>query len=81
MEYTTKRLHFAVCSGRAALVANGIGAKLARFARRLTAGLAQLGQRDVDREIARVRASGRITDGTEREIMRKVLTSDWRVRQ
>jgi hypothetical protein len=59
--------------------ANGIGAKLARLTSRLNDALAAQRQRDVDREIARLlaRSGGRITDSTEREIMRKALESDW----
>jgi len=79
MQYTNNGGHFAACSDRTAPVADGIGAKLARLARRLTDAIAQQGQRDVDRKVARVlaRSSGRITDGTEREIMRKAPASGW----
>ena len=80
MEYTTHRGDFALCSERAAPVANGVGAKLKRLARRLTDALAQQRQREVDREIALVlaRSGGRITDSMEREMMEKALASDWR---
>jgi hypothetical protein len=76
---TTHRGDFAVCSERAAPVANGVGAKLKRLARRLTDALAQQRQREVDREIALVlaRSGGRITDSMEREMMRIALESDW----
>ena len=68
-----------LCGDRAAPVANGIGAKLRRLARRLTDALAAQRQREVDREIARylARSGGRLTDSMEREIMRKVFASDW----
>jgi hypothetical protein len=83
MEYTTHRGDFALCSGRAAPVANGFGAKLKRLARRLTGALEAQRQREVDREIARLLAAsgGRITDSLEREIMQKVLASDWSLPQ
>ena len=83
MAYTTHGGHFGLCSDRTAPVANGIGAKLARLARRLTDALAAQRQREVDREIARIlaRSGGRITDSMEREIMRKVFESDWSLPQ
>ena len=61
-------------------VANGLGAKLARLARRLSDALAAQRQREVDREIALLlaRSGGRITDSMEREMMEKALASDWR---
>ncbi len=83
MEYTTHRGDFALCGGRAAPVANGFGAKLKRLARRLTGALEAQRHREVDREIARLLAAsgGRITDSLEREIMQKVLASDWSLPQ
>jgi hypothetical protein len=83
MKYTTHCGDFAVCSDRTAPVANGIGAKLARLARRLTDALVVSRQGEVDREIAGVLAhsGGRITDSMEREIMRKALGSDWSLPQ
>jgi hypothetical protein len=77
--YTTHSGDCRLCSGPAAPVANGVGAKLKRLARRLTYVLAAQRQRELDREIARVlaRSGGRITDSMEREIMQKVLASDW----
>jgi hypothetical protein len=79
MEYTAHRGDFDLCSERAAPVANGVGVKLKRLARRLTDALAQQRQRKVDREIALVlaRSGGRITDSIEREMMRIALESDW----
>jgi hypothetical protein len=79
MEYTTKGRDFAACNDRPAPVPSGIGAKLARLARRLTDALAQKGQRDVERRMARLlaRSSGRVTDSTEREILREAVASDW----
>jgi hypothetical protein len=79
MMYITHSGDCGLCSGRTAPVANGVGASLARLARRLTDALAAQRQREVDREIARILAcsGGRITDSMEREIMRKVLASDW----
>ena len=79
MACTTHSGDFGLCSDRTAPVANGVGAKLARLARRLTDALAAQRQREVDREIARVlaRSGGRITDSTEREIMRVALESHW----
>ena len=79
MVYTTHCGNLALCSKRAAPVANGLGAELARLARRLTDALAAQRQSEVEREIARLmaRSGGRITDSMEREIMQKVLASDW----
>ena len=83
MEYTIHCGDFAACSDRMAPVANGIGAKLARLTRRLIDALVAPGQREVDREIARLLANsgGRITDSMEREIMRKALGSGWSLPQ
>ena len=79
MAYTTHRRDFGLCSDRPAPVANGVGVKLARLARRLSDAFAAERQREVDREIARVlaRSGGRITDSMEREIMQSILASDW----
>ena len=70
---------FGLCDDRAASVANGVGAKLRRLARRLTDALDAQRRREVDREISRLLAQsgGRLTDSLEREIMRKVFASDW----
>jgi hypothetical protein len=69
----------AISSDRTAPVANDIGSKLARLARRLTDAVAQQRQRDIDLEVARVlpRSGGRFTDSIEREIMWKALAPDW----
>jgi hypothetical protein len=79
MVYMTHSEDCGLRGGRAAPVANGVGAKLKRLARRLTYALAAQRQRDADREIARLlsHSGGRITDSMEREIMEKALTSDW----
>ena len=69
-----------VCVDRTAPVANSVGARLKRLARRLTDALIEAHRRrDVDREIARLLAQsgGRLTDSLEREIMQKVFASDW----
>ena len=69
-----------VCVDRTAPVANGVGVRLKRLARRLTDALIEAQRRrDVDREIARLLAQsgGRLTDSLEREIMQKVFASDW----
>ena len=70
---------FGLGGDRAAPVANGVGAKLRRLARRLTDALDAQRRREVDREIARLLAQsgGRLTDSLEREIMLKVFASDW----
>jgi hypothetical protein len=54
-------------------------ARSTRRARRLTDALASPRQSAVDGEIARVLAAsgGHITDSMEREIMQKLLGSDW----
>ena len=71
MAYTTHSGNFGACGDRAAPVADGVGAKLRRLARRLTGGLAARRQSEVDREMARLltRSGGRITDSMEREMM------------
>jgi len=83
MEHTTHCGDFVLCSDRTGPVANGIGAKVARLARRLNDAFAEQRQREVDREIARVlaRSGGRITDSVEREMMQKALASDWSLPQ
>jgi hypothetical protein len=79
MAYTTHSRDFGLRGDRTAPLANGIGAKLKRRARRLTDALASPRQSAVDGEIARVLAAsgGHITDSMEREIMQKLLGSDW----
>ncbi|MBV8106993.1 MAG: hypothetical protein JO223_20665 [Hyphomicrobiales bacterium] len=81
MAYTTHCEDFGPCGDRTAPVANGVGAKLARLARRLSDAFAAERQRELDREIARVlaRSGGRITDSMEREMMQKIFASDWRM--
>ena len=83
MGYAMHSRDFGLCSDRTAPVANGVGAKLAKLARRLTGALAQQRQSEVDREFARVlaRSGGRITDSMEREMMQKALASDWSLPQ
>ena len=77
------RRDFGLGDDRAAPVANGVGAKLKRLARRLTDALEAPRWREVDREIDRLlaRSGGRLTDSLEREIMRKVFASDWSLPQ
>ena len=79
MTYAVHGRDFGLCGDRTAPLANGIGAKLKRRARRLTDALASPRQSAVAREIARVLAAsgGHITDSMEREIMQKLLGSDW----
>ncbi len=83
MAYTTHSGNFSACGDRAAPVADGVGAKLKRLARRLTGGLTARRQSEVDREMARLltRSGGRITDSMEREMMSKALASDWSLPQ
>lgn len=59
----------------AAPAEKGVGAILAKLARRLSDSLGDQRQRDFDREFAKVlaRSGGHITDSIEREMMRKVL--------
>ena len=77
---------FGLCGAHTAPVANGVGAKLKRLARRLTDALEAQRRREVDREIARLLAQsgGRLTDSLEREIIHKeceiihkIFASDW----
>ncbi len=83
MAYMTHSADCGLCSGRPAPVANGVGARLKRLARRVSYALAAQREREVDREIARLlaRSGGRITDSMEREIMQKVFASDWSLPQ
>ncbi len=83
MAYVTHCRYFGLSGDRAAPVANGVGAKLKRLARRLTNTLDAQRQREVDREAARLLAQsgGRLTDSLEREIMRKFFASDWSLPQ
>jgi hypothetical protein len=64
-------------------VADGLAAKLKRVVRRLTDAFAAPRRSEVDRRIARLLAhsGGHFTDSMEREIMRKVLESDWSLPQ
>ncbi|HXZ16825.1 MAG TPA: hypothetical protein VEH77_12775 [Roseiarcus sp.] len=66
---------------RAAPVAHRVHASLKKLARRLGDMLEERRQREVDEVIARLleRSGGSFTDSLEREIMRKVLGSDWRL--
>jgi hypothetical protein len=55
-------------------------AKKAGILRRFFDAFVELRQRDVDRQIARflaARSGGTLTDGLEREISQRVLTSNW----
>ena len=71
------------CGDFAAPVANGVGAKLKRLARRLSVALKAQRRSQVEREIVRLLAQsgGRLTDSLEREIMQKVFASDWSLPQ
>jgi len=82
MAYVTHSGNLDRCGDRSPPVANGVGAKLKRLARRLSLREAQ-SRSEVDREIARLLAQsgGRLTDSMEREIFRKVFASDWSVPQ
>ena len=83
MAYVKHSGNFGLCGDCAAPVANGVGAKLKRLARRLSFALEAQRRTQVDREIARLLAQsgGRLTDSLEREIMRKVFASDWSLPQ
>jgi hypothetical protein len=83
MTYATNSGDFGQCGDRTAPVANGLGAKLERLARRLTEALEAPRRTEVDREIARLLAQsgGHLTDSMEREIFRKVFASDWSLPQ
>ena len=79
MAYSAHRRDLGLSRDRTAPGANGIGARLARLARRLSNAPAAPRQSELDREIGRLlaRSGGRITDSMEREMMEKALGSDW----
>ena len=79
MAYTAHSRDLGLSRDRTAPGANGIGARLARLARRLSNAPAAPRQSELDREIGRLiaRSGGRITDSREREMMEKALGSDW----
>ena len=83
MVHITHCGHFGLCGNSTVPVANGVGAKLKRLARRLTDALEaqrrEGGHREIECLLAR--SGGRITDSMEREIMRKVFASDWTLPQ
>jgi hypothetical protein len=81
MAYAAHCRDFGLSGDREAPVASGIGAKLARLTRLLTAAAAAQRQREVDRKIGLLlaRSGGRFTDSMEREMMEKALLSDWRL--
>ena len=83
MAYMTHSRDFELRSDGVAHVANGVGAKLTRLARRMSDALQSQRRREVDREIECVlaRSGGRMTDSMEREIMQKVFASDWSLPQ
>jgi hypothetical protein len=83
MAYTAHSRDLGLSGDRTAPGANGIGARLARLARRLSNAPAAPRQSELDREIGRLlaRSGGRITDSMEREIMWKVFASDWTLPQ
>ena len=83
MAYGTNSENFGLCCEGAAPVANGVGAKLKRLARRVSLALEAQRRSEVDREIAGLLAQsgGRLTDSLEREIMQKIFASDWSLPQ
>jgi hypothetical protein len=83
MAYMTHSGDCGLSGDRTGPVANGVGARLEGLVRRLSYAVAAQRRREVDREIARVlaRSGGRITDSMEREIMEKLLASDWSLPQ
>jgi hypothetical protein len=68
---------------RAVPVADGVGTKLKRLARRLIDALEAQRRSELDREIAGLLAQsgGRLTDSLEREIMQRVFAPDWSLPQ
>jgi len=79
MAYTAHSRDFGLSGDRRVPGSNGIGARLARLALRLSNAPAAPRQSELDREIGRLlaRSGGRITDSMEREMMEKALGSDW----
>jgi hypothetical protein len=66
---------------RAASVADAVGGKLKKLARRVSDTLDTQRRREVDSKIAYAytQSGGRLTDSLEREIERRVFGSDWRL--
>jgi len=83
MAFTIHIDDFGLGGGRAAHLANGVGATLRIVVRRLTEALETPHQEEVDREMTRAlaRSGGRLTDSMEREVMQKVFASDWSLPQ
>jgi hypothetical protein len=81
MSYVPRRRDFGSFTASQVSPKLEAGAKTSGFLGRIMAALFATRQRDVDRQIARflgARASGTLTDGLEREISQRLLTSDWR---
>jgi hypothetical protein len=83
MAHATFSGDFGLCGDHTAPVANGVGPRLKRLARRVSDALGAQRRSEVDREVARLLAQsgGRLTDSLEREIMQKVFASDWSLPQ
>ena len=83
MSYASHRKAFgSFVSHNRALSNGGVTAKKASILRRLFDAFMQSRQRDADRQIARflaARSGGVFTDGLEREISQRLLTSNWSV--
>jgi hypothetical protein len=83
MAYVTHSGNFFLGGDRWAGVANGVGAKLKRLARRLTDAVEGSRRTEVERQMARLmtQSGGRLTDSMEREVFLKAFASDWSLTQ
>jgi hypothetical protein len=81
MSYAAHRREFGAFIGRAPSKEESAPQK-AGILRRIFDAFMESRQRDVDRQIARflaARSGGTLTDGLEREISQRLLTSNWGV--
>ena len=81
MTYAAHRKDFALYVGDKAAAKRDAVAKKAGILRRIFDAIYESRQRQTDREIARFLApsGGRLTDDLERELTRRLMTSNWNV--
>jgi hypothetical protein len=82
MSYAAHHKDFSSFVSHTAIPKDEVVAKKPGILRRIFDAFMQSRQRDVDRQIARflaARSGGTLTDGLEREISQRLLTSNWSV--